>query len=141
MNVIELLAKSAESNHGREFEPTQIKEIVTILQGMQYQIANDQGRLDALTRILAVSLNQLGGALDIAAETFADAEHYIVDANWDHEEEGSIVHVSIRPSKVEVPELSEDSGAAEESLDSQLSMFESEGGRALDNDEDDSDEA
>ena len=139
MNVIEMLAKSAQNNHGRSFAPTQIREIVTIMQGMQYQIANDNARLDALTRILAVSLNQQGGALDIDAEVFADAENYAVDAEWDHEEEGSTIHVSIRPN-VDMPPMPEEDEAAEGDLADVLPVFSDEDESGTDGVED-SDEA
>ena len=126
MNVLEMLAASAQNNHGRTLQPTHVKEIVTILQGMQYQIASDNGRLDALTRILAVTLNQLGGALDIDPSLFAQAENYVVDVEWETEEEGSVIHVQIRDAGVDLPEMQEEDEAAEGDLADVLPLLPDE---------------
>jgi len=120
MNVLEKLAKSAENNHGLELQAVHVKEIVTIMQGMQFQIANDQGRLEAQTRILTVALNQIGGALDIPTELFAEAESYIIDVEWN--DEGSNIRASIRLANVEVPEVQEDSAASAGSGSSAVSV-------------------
>ncbi len=108
-NVLERLAKSAKNNHGLELFPTQVKEIVTIMQGMQYQIASDQGRTDALTRILAITLNQLGGSLDVHPDLFAEAEDYAIEVNWDDDEDVTegIIHVSLIRN-MGLPEVQED---------------------------------
>lgn len=113
MNILEKLAKSAENNHGLQLSPVHVKEIVTIMQGMQFQIANDQGRLEAQTRILTVCLNQVGGALDIPSTLFSEAERYIIDIEWD--DEGDNIRASIRVADVDVPEVQEDNTAAPDS--------------------------
>lgn len=110
MNVIERLAKSAQNNHGLEIHPTQVKELVAIIQAMQMQIANDQGRLEAQTRILAVALNQVGGALDIIPDLFAEAERYAVDVEWS--EEGDNIRASLRLADVVVPDVQQEGTAA-----------------------------
>ena len=112
MNVFERLAKSAENRHGLELSARQVQELVATIQAMQLQIANDQGRLEAQTRILAVSLNQIGGALDIAPDLFAEAENYVVDVEWS--EEGDNIRASLRMAGVGVPEVSQDDAAASE---------------------------
>lgn len=107
-NIIERLAKSAESNHGLQLQPVHVKEIITIMQGMQMQIASDQGRSDALTRILAVALNQVGGALDIEAELFAEAEAYSINVEWDEEDKGAVIHATLTRGEMAVPEMQDD---------------------------------
>jgi len=141
MNVIQRLAKSAESNHGLQLQPLQVKEVVTILQGMQVQIASDQGRGDALTRILAVTLNQLGGAIDIEPELFADAEHYAVNVEWDEEAEGAIIHATLTRSNLDVPEVQPQGEATSVGEGDLLSMPEPEDQRDVHEDEHDADEA
>lgn len=106
MNVFQKLAKSAESNHGLELQPIQVKELVTTLQAMQFQIANDQARAEALTRVLACALDQHGGALNIAATMFAEAENYVVTVDWS--EDGEEIHARVELAEVAVPELQED---------------------------------
>ena len=115
MNVFERLAKSAESRHGLELQARQVQELVATMQAMQMQIANDQGRLEAQTRILAVALNQVGGALDIDPSLFAQAEAYIVDVEWS--DEGDNIRASLRMADVGVPEVSQDGAAASGSGD------------------------
>ncbi len=141
MNIIEKLAKSAEVNHGLQLQPTNVKEIVTILQGMQMQIASDQGRSDALTRILAVTLNQLGGAIDIEPELFADAEHYAVNVDWDEEEEGAIIHATLTRSNLDMSEVQPEGEAAIGGDVSELPVSEPEDQREVLDDEHDADEA
>jgi len=141
MNVIEKLAKSAEVNHGLQLQPIHVKEIVTILQGMQMQIASDQGRSDALTRILAVTLNQLGGAIDIEPELFADAEHYAVNVDWDDEAEGAVIHATLTRSNLDVPEVQDNGGTASDSEADVVPVPDATGGREEDRREPDPDEA
>jgi len=141
MNVIERLAKSAGVNHGLTLEPTHVKEVVTILQGMQMQIASDQGRGDALTRILAVTLNQLGGAIDIEPELFADAEHYAVNVDWDDEEEGAIIHATLTRSNLDVPEVQPQGETTGDGDVVELPVSEPEDQREVHDDEPDDDEA
>lgn len=110
MNPIERLAKSVESGTGAMFDDKQVKELATILQAMQMQIASDQGKNEALIRILAVALNQVGGQLDIPVFMYAQAEKHIVDVEWS--EEGDVIHASIRVADVDVPEVSEGAATA-----------------------------
>jgi hypothetical protein len=110
MNVMEALAQSAKNRHGRTLSERQVQELVTIIQAMQMQIANDQGRLEAQTRILTVALEELGGDLLMPAEDFANAQQYIIDVEWD--EEGDTIHASIRLADVGVPEVQDDGAAA-----------------------------
>lgn len=110
MNILQKLAKSAEVGHGLELAPVHVKELVTVMQGMQYQIANDQGRLEAQTRILAVALNHVGGKLDIESQLFAEAENYVVNVEW--EEEGDVIHASLGLADVAVPEVQDQDEAA-----------------------------
>ena len=110
MNVFQKLAKSAESRHGLELQATQVQELVATIQAMQMQIANDQGRLEAQTRILAVALNHIGGAIDIASELFSQAENYVIDVEWD--EEGDTIRASLRLAGVDVPEMPEEEPTA-----------------------------
>ncbi len=141
MNVIERLAKAAKVNHGLQLEPRNVKEIITIIQGMQFQIASDTGRMDALTRILAVSLNQVGGSLDIESELFSEAEHYAIDVQWDTEEEGAIIHVRLTKSTdVEVPEVPEDRKAADGGGSNLMPVSVGDGGREVPSVQDDPDE-
>jgi hypothetical protein len=129
MNVIEMLGKSAENNHGRELSATQVKEIIVILQAMQMQIAQDQSQLDAQTRILAASLDQHGGALDISSTMFAEAERYVVEAVWDAEKD--VIH-----ARVAVPKVSEEDAATEGSGLSVVSVSDDEDGGSLAGEED-----
>ncbi len=140
MNIIEKLAKSAEVNHGLQLQPTHVKEIVTILQGMQMQIASDQGRGDALTRILAVCLNQIGGAIDIEPELFADAEHYAIDVQWDEEAEGAIIHATLTRSNLDMSEVPENGKTALISELRELPVSEPEDQRGVHDDEPDADD-
>ncbi len=141
INVISLLAKSAEKGRGREFHASQIKEIVTIMQGMQFQIASDQGRSDALTRVLAVALNQLGGAIDIEPDLFVEAENYIVNVQWDEEDEGAIIHATLQRTNVDVPSVQEDTEAASDDTTNVVPVQEPEDQREDSADSDDSDDA
>ena len=140
MNVIERLAQSAKVNHGLQLEPRNVKEIVTILQGMQMQIAADQGRSDALTRILAVCLNQIGGTIDIEPELFADAEHYAVNVKWDEDDEGAIIHATLTRSEVDVPEVPKDSEATSGGGSNLMPVSKSEDRREAHDESDDPDE-
>lgn len=129
-NIFERLAKSAENNHGLEIHPTQVRELVATIQAMQMQIANDQGRLEAQTRILAVCLNQIGGALDIPAELFGEAENYIIDVEWN--EEGDNIRASLRVANVDVPEVQDDAAAASGSDGSAVPVSDGDSGGAED---------
>lgn len=126
MNVFQKLAKSAENRHGLELQATQVQELVATLQAMQLQIANDNARMDAQTRILAVALNHAGGAIDIAAELFAEAENYVVDVSWN--EEGDEIRASIRMADVEVSEVPAEGDAAAESDSSTVPVSEDDSG-------------
>ena len=130
MNVFEKLAKSAENRHGLELQPTQVQELVATLQAMQLQIANDQGRTEALSRILVVSLNQVGGALNIPSELFAEAERYVIDVTWD--DNGEEIHASIRLADVGVPEVPEDGAAAPISDGSAVPVHSGDSGQSTD---------
>lgn len=110
MNPIERLAKSVENGTGAMFDEQAVKELATILQAMQMQIASDQGRNEALVRILAVALNQVGGALDIPVFMYAQAEKHVVDVEWS--EEGDVIHASIRVADVGVSEVPETADTA-----------------------------
>jgi len=95
MNVIEALAKAAEQNHGRELQPRQVRELVTIMQAMQQEIAVQQARADGTTRIAAVALNQIGGRLRIVPDMYIEAEQYAVRVEWNDDEEGDIIDVTL----------------------------------------------
>ena len=130
MNVFQRLAKSAENRHGLELQPTQVQELVATIQAMQLQIANDQARLEAQTRILAVALNHSGGALDIAAELFGEAENYVVDVVWN--EEGDQIRASIRLADVDVPGVQEEGTATTEGDSSSVPVSEGDSGEQQD---------
>lgn len=131
MNVIEMLGQSFKNNHGRELSATQVKEIVTILQAMQMQIAQDQVQIDAQTRILAASLDQHGGALDISSTMYAEAEQYVVEVEWDNEKD--VINARI---KVAVPTVPAEDNAAEGSGVSAVPVPDDEDGGDLAGEED-----
>jgi hypothetical protein len=134
MNVFQKLAKSAENRHGLELQATQVQELVATMQAMQYQIANDQGRLEAQTRILAVALNQIGGSLDIAAELFSEAENYVIDVEWN--DEGDTIRASLRLADVVVPEVQEEDSAATDSTGDAVPLHTDEDGDEVDGEAD-----
>lgn len=101
MNVLELLAKSAEANHGRKLEAPQVKELLTIFQALQQQALNSQARLEGLTRI-AVVQNQMLGDGRISESAFDEAEAYGLKIEWDDEGGG----IEVTTYQVDMPELS-----------------------------------
>ena len=131
--ILQLLAKAAESNHGRQLTPQQVKEVVTILQAMQYEIAASHGRLEAQTRLLSILLNQLGGEIDISADLYVEAENYVVNVTWS--DEGDTINAKLY-GELEMSEMQEDSEATSSGAGSQLSLQLDEGGQQLDGSED-----
>lgn len=114
MNVIELLAKAAQQNHGRQLDPPAVKEVLMTLQTQQQQYLASQGRLDAVTRVAGVMLERLGGTITMQPEeleAFADGPGFNVEWN----EETDVVHVDIAVEDVEMPEVSEDDETAADS--------------------------
>jgi hypothetical protein len=84
MNVMELLVKSAQSNHGRPLEPAQVQELVAGFQAINQALMTAEGRLDAVTRIAGVLLERLGGKVRIMPEELDEFEQtpgFLV--NWD----------------------------------------------------------
>ena len=102
MNVLELLAKSAEANHGRKLEAPQVKELLTIFQALQQQALNSQARLEGLTRIAVVLNSMAGGESTITEAAFDEAEDYGLQVEWDDEGGG----IEITTYQVDLPELS-----------------------------------
>ena len=132
MNVFEKLAKSAENNHGLELQALQVKELVTAMQAMQMQIANDQGRLEAATRILTQTVLRLGGELTVPQSDFIEAQEFVVEVEWN--EEGDI-NVATRLADVAVPEVSGEDEAAGGSAGSPVSVLADGGGQPEDGEE------
>ena len=111
MNVIELLAKAAQQNHGRQLDAPAVKEVLMTLQIQQKQLLGSQGRLDALTRVAGVLLERLGGTANITPDeldAFADGPGFTIE--WD--EETDVIHVNIAMDEVDVPEVPVDADAA-----------------------------
>ncbi len=131
--ITERLLNSAKNNHGLQIEAPNVKEIVGIMQ-------NIGGRLDALTRILAITLDARGGKIDITNELFEQAENYRVDVAWDTPEEGAVIHVTLTRNEVAVPDVQEDDETASGGGSNLLPVQESEGGRESDSDTTDTDE-
>lgn len=147
MNVLERLGKSAENNHGLTLEPTQVREVVTVIQAMQMEIASQTVRADGVTRVAAVVLNELGGQVNIVPEMYADAEQYAVRAEWVYDEddpESEVINVKLVKTEaaafdVEVPEVQEASGAAASGDDDVVPLHSDSAGGRVDNRETDSD--
>jgi len=127
MNVTERLLKAAEVNHGLQLEATGVQELLGLMQAIS-------GRTDAITRILAVALDQIGGSLDIEADLFSQAENYGIDVNWDTPEEGAVIHVTLTRNEVAVSSVPEDDEAASGGGSGLMPVQESEGGRESDPD-------
>ena len=137
MNVFEKLAKSAENNHGLELQALQVKELVTAMQAMQMQIANDQGRLEAATRILTQTVLRLGGELTVPQSDFIEAQEFVVEVEWN--EEGDI-NVATRLADVAVSEVQDEDAAASGSDGSGMPLLSDDGERAEDGVEDSDEE-
>lgn len=101
MNVLELLAKSAEVNHGRKLEAPQVKELLSVFQALQQQALNVQARLEGLTRIAVVQNQTLGGSLGVTETAFDEAEGYGLNVVWD--DEGGTIEVTTY--QVDVPDV------------------------------------
>ncbi len=92
MNIFQLLAASAENGNGRTLQPTQVKEIVTVLQAMQYEIAEGMARTEVLTRINVVLIDDLGGHTIMDGSDYIEAETRGLKADWS--EEGDLIDLS-----------------------------------------------
>jgi hypothetical protein len=84
-NVFQLLAESAENNNGRTLQPSQVREVVAVLQAMQYEIADLQVRGEALTRFTVVLTDHLGGDIVLDGEQYTAAETKGIQADWSEE--------------------------------------------------------
>ena len=92
MNIFQLLAASAENGNGRTLQPTQVKEIVTVLQAMQYEIAEGMARTEVLTRLCVVLVDDTGGNLVMDSSDYIEAETRGLKADWS--EEGDLIDLS-----------------------------------------------
>ena len=104
MNAIELLGKSIEAGHGREFTADQLNDIGATLQAMQRDLLDQYARVEALTRFAVVAIDSIGGSLDMTAIIYSEAENYGLDVDWD--EEKDIIHA--KTYQVLLPEVSEE---------------------------------
>lgn len=100
-NIFQLLAQSAQNNNGRTLQPTQVQEIVAVLQAMQYELAEMQVRSEALTRFSVVLIDHLGGDVVIDAEDYVNAETRGLEADWS--EEGD--EIALGTYEVDLPDV------------------------------------
>lgn len=91
MSAIELLGDSVQQGHGRAFTHDQLSELVATIQHQQVELMNQYARVEALTRLAVVVVDQLGGKLTITPTAYEEAIKYGLDVNWS--EEGDIIHV------------------------------------------------
>jgi hypothetical protein len=99
MSAIELLGESIDKGHGRAFEADQLREIGETLQAMQYELMNQTGRTEALTRLATVAVDLLGGNIDMTAAVYEEAQGLGLDVSWDDKKD--VIHA--KTYKVEVP--------------------------------------
>jgi len=101
MNIIELLVKAANNNHGRTLQPEQVRETVTYISALNNELQAVNGRLDALTKLMLVALSRLGGKITVQAHEFDEAAGDGFSVHWD--EEGDTIEVKL--DNLGVPEV------------------------------------
>ncbi len=124
MNIFQLLAKSAENNNGRTLQPQQVREVVTVLQAMQYEIAEGGVRTEALTRFCVVLIDDVGGNLVMDGSDYVEAETRGLAADWS--EEGDTIALSTY--EVDMPSVPVDDSPTYDIGESDLASVPEEGG-------------
>lgn len=106
MNVMELLVKAANSNHGRTLDPSGVKAVVEGFQALDHQLRLTEARLDAVIRTTSVLLEKLGGHVIVQPEEFDEADERPFVLDWKEEE--NVIHVRyevpVSEMQLEVPE-------------------------------------
>ncbi len=113
MNVIEMLVKAANNNHGRTLEPAEVKEVVSSLNAMNNQMETVNSRLDGLTRITTVLIGRLGGKITMQPSEFDEADDRGFTVNWN--EEGDYIAVEL--DDVAVPDMQDEDEATDSEPD------------------------
>ncbi len=124
MSAIELLGESIKSGHGRAFEADQLREIGETLQAMQYELMNQTGRTEALTRLATVAVDLLGGNVTMTASAYEDAKKLGLDVSWDDDKD--IIYV--KTYEVEVPAVRDEDETDVGEGDSDLPPVPDDGG-------------